>query len=51
LQKSGSSGYMLRSNGGSGMKKEYVKPTLAKREQLAKVSALVSVNSGNLNGS
>jgi hypothetical protein len=29
------------------MKKKYVKPTLAKREQLAGVTAIVSVQSGN----
>lgn len=31
------------------MKKEYVKPTLAKREQLASVTAILTVQSGDTN--
>jgi hypothetical protein len=34
-------------NGDRGMKKEYVKPTLAKRELLARVAAIIANQSGD----
>ena len=51
VAKSGSSGYTRRTKWGSGMKKEYVKPKLAKREQLAKVTAIITNQSGNFDDS